>query len=132
MYIDPTGHMNYFTQTDDLLSGIIDGIGDDISGLKDAPGMIITLAKVLIFGDISIESLLEAGLEGMIEDYKYILTNANMFNPFKRNTNDEAYQMGKHLSGIVTDIAIIATGAGAAKLVKVLSKTKVEKKLLKL
>ncbi len=75
--------------------------------------------------------LLEAGLEGMVEDYLYILDNANVFNPFESNTNDEVYQMGKRLSGTVLDIVITATGAGAAKLVDVLSQTKTGQKVIK-
>jgi len=132
MYIDPTGHMNYLTQTDDLIKGIAAGIGDQITGIKDAPGMIITLAKTLISGELTIEALLEAGLEGMIEDYKYILSNASMFDPFQDNTDAQVYEMGTHLSGIVTDIALSLAGAGAAKLIKVLSKTKSGAKLVKL
>jgi hypothetical protein len=129
--IDPSGHMDYLSQSDDLGAGIIDGIGDQIEGLKDAPEAIKTIAVAVIKGEITLDQLAEAGLEGVIGDYKYILENLSVFNPLQQNTDQEVYDMGKHVSGVVTDVALAATGVGAAKLFSVLSKTKSGAKVVK-
>ena len=129
--IDPSGHMDYATQSDDLLRGIVDGVGDQLKGLKEAPKAIMIIADGIIRGDITLKQLAEAGLESVIGDYKYILENASVFNPFQKNSDKEVYEMGKHLSGIAVDVTMAATGTGAAKLFTALSKTKSGAKIVK-
>ncbi len=131
MFIDPTGHMNYLTQTDNLLAGIGAGIGDSVMSILKSPMTLITITKALISGDISMKDLASAGLEGMIGDYKYVIENAGILSPWKSASDAEVKEIGKHAGAIITDMVLALTGAGAAKLTKVLSKTSDGAKMLK-
>jgi RHS repeat-associated protein len=135
-YVDPSGHMSYVKQFDDLLSGVWGGVKDNISGIKNAPGMIISLARALMSKQITAKTLVESGLQGMVEDYVYIISNRHVLYPTTTVTDAQVYEMGKHLSGTVVDIALALTGAGAGalagKVAKMLEKTGgVGKKLVK-
>ena len=131
-YVDPSGHMSYTKQFDDLLSGVWGGVKDNITGIKNAPGMIISLARALMSKNINVATLVESGLQGMVEDYVYIYSNRSVLYPSTTVTDTQVYEMGKHLSGTIVDIALALTGAGAVKVIKMLEKTGgVGKKLVK-
>jgi hypothetical protein len=98
--------------------------------------MIISLARALMSKQITAKTLVESGLQGMVEDYVYIISNRHVLYPTTTVTDAQVYEMGKHLSGTVVDIALALTGAGAGalagKVAKMLEKTGgVGKKLVK-
>lgn len=77
---------------------------------------------------ITLENLLELGLQSIVEDYLYIIKNKTVLSPFTSASDEEVYKMGTHLGGIISDLVLAATGA--TKLFKNLSKTKHGKKLV--
>lgn len=52
-----------------------------------------------------------------------------VLNPFKGATNNQVLEMGKHIGGVVYDIAAALVGAAAAKVLSVLKATKVGSKI---
>lgn len=125
--MDPSGHMNYFTQTGTLLWGITCGFGDQLKGLLSMfnPATYIDLANGILSGKINLKTI----LSGMLGDYIYFFKNLWIFNPFKKASNDQVFTVGKSLAGIIVDIASIFVGGGAA--IKLLSKTKFGQKIAK-
>ena len=127
-YTDPSGNMNYFTQTDDFLKGIVSGVGAWIKDIIQSPKALITIVKQLISGELSVNKLIKAGLEGMVEDVVYIAKHKSVFNPFKKVSNSEVKEIGKHTGKLIADVA---SAVIAGKLVSSFSKSKVGQKIIK-
>jgi len=72
-----------------------------------------------------------AGIDGLIGDYKYVIEKSSVLNPFEKVSNAAVEEYGKHVGAIVKDIALALIGVGAAKVIKVLSKTKIGAKFAK-
>ncbi|MDF2545537.1 MAG: repeat protein [Anaerosolibacter sp.] len=132
IYIDPSGNMGV-RQVDDLLKGMASGLADNIKGMVDIWGTantLVTIARQLITGDMTVAQLAQAGLEGAVADYMYILKNAKVLSPTTCATNEAVFEMGKRIGSILTDTVLALTGAAAAKVLKVLSKTKAGAKIV--
>lgn len=119
--------MNYFTQTDDFFKGIVSGVGEWIKDIIQSPKALITIVKQLISGELSVNKLIKAGLEGMVEDVVYIAKHKSVFNPFKKVSNSEVKEIGKHTGKLIADVA---SAIIAGKLVSSFSKTKIGKKII--
>ncbi|HEY9187559.1 MAG TPA: RHS repeat-associated core domain-containing protein [Ignavibacteria bacterium] len=134
MYDDPTGHMNYATQTGDLLKGAGDRLIGDIKDLITSPWTLLCLGKELLFGDMDLGQLAKSMFDGLTEDFRYVISNAGLLKPelWSSYSDKEVRKMGYHLTGVITTVVqTFAGGAIGAKLVSVLSKTKSGAKLLK-
>jgi len=130
MFIDPTGHMNYLTQTDDLLAGLAEGMGEYLVGLATSPYALIMMVKSLVSGDMTLGMLAEAGLEGLVGNYAYVISNGSVLSPFKKNTDAEVREFGIHAGAVICDlIMLFAGGAIAAKVIKSLTATKAGAKI---
>ncbi len=117
---DPSGCMYYTTQTDDLISGIAHGIGDSVLALLEAPTNLISLSKALYYREMTTDDLIQAGFEGLIEDYKYVLQNYKVLKARRKATNEEVYEMGTRIGSIVCDLA--TSPAKITQLISVLEK----------
>jgi hypothetical protein len=80
---------------------------------------------------MTVAQLAEAGLEGAVADYKYILQNAKVLSPTTCATNEAVFEIGKRIGSVLTDAVLALTGVAAAKVLKVLSKTKAGAKIAK-
>ncbi len=116
--------------TDDLLVGLAEGIGDTLVGMATSPYALIMMVKSLISGDMTIGMLAEAGLEGLVGNYAYVISNGSVMSPFKKNTDAEVREFGIHAGAIICDIVMaFAGGAIAAKVIKSLTATKAGAKI---
>lgn len=133
IYYDPTGHMNWATQTGSLINGITKGVGDSLLGMVTSLPALYDVAKLLVTGKISVKDLLSSGIQGMVEDYRFIIKNISYLDPRVKVSNKQVKEYGVHFGGIISDIALtLMTGAGvASKVSEVISKVKGGKKLLK-
>lgn len=137
VYIDPLGLMNYFTQTDNLLSGVWQGVKDNTVGLvqsvPQAIPMLKELIKGVVSGDIDIVTLAKAVLTGALGDYWYVVRNVGVLNPFKKNTDSEVYRYGRAVGSVGTDIVLALVGATIVdKAFDVLKGSKVGQKIISL
>ena len=134
-YVDPSGHMNYFKQTDNLLDGAMNGVKNNtIGNIKDiikSPRVMYDLGQALISGKIGIQDLVKAGLQGMVQDYLYIIKNADVLSINTKVTDKKVYEMGTHIGGIVVDIVGEVTSGGLAKIANIFSKVKGGDKIVK-
>ena len=117
--------MNYLTQTGILFRGILSGVISEIAGLFNIQGY-IDMAKAIFSGQLNLKTLF-AGLAD--NHYVYVLMHLWVLNPFKGASNNDVTEMGKHIGGIVYDIAAAMVGAAAAKVLSVLKATKVGSKI---
>ncbi|MFQ6977446.1 MAG: RHS repeat domain-containing protein [Oscillibacter sp.] len=110
-YIDPLGLMNYFTQTDDLLSGVWKGVKDNTIGLVEsipqAVPMVKELVKGVIGGDIDIAELAKAVLKGAVGDYWHVIRYADTLNPLKKKTDSEVYNYGRCSGSVASQILFL-------------------------
>ena len=137
VYIDPLGLMNYFTQTDNLLSGVWQGVKDNTVGLvqsvPQAIPMLKELIKGVVSGDIDIVTLAKAVLTGAMGDYWYVVRNVGVLNPFKKNTDSEVYRYGRAVGSVGTDIVLALVGATIVdKAFDVLKGSKVGQRIISL
>ena len=126
-YVDPSGNMNYLTQCDDYRAGVKRGAGDWIGDILNTPFALFDVGKELIFGDLTVDKLLEAGLDGLVEDYEYVWDNKAAFSPFKKVCDQDVNELGYHMGKILLDVASAIVGG---KLVSSLSKTKTGQKII--
>ena len=136
-YIDPLGLMNYFTQTDDLLSGVWKGVKDNTIGLVEsipqAVPMVKELVKGVIGGDIDIAELAKAVLKGAVGDYWHVIRYADTLNPLKKKTDSEVYNYGRAVGSVATDIVLAFAGATIVdKAMDLLKGSKVGQKIVSL
>ena len=124
-FLDRFGHMNYLTQTGTLFRGILSGVVSEIAGLFNIQGY-IDMAKAIFSGELKLKTLF-AGLAD--NHYVYVLMHLWVLNPFKSASNNDVTEMGKHIGGIVYDIASVLIGAAAAKVLSVLKTTKIGSKI---
>ena len=124
-FLDRFGHMNYLTQTGILFRGILSGVISEIAGLFNIQGY-IDMAKAIFSGQLNLKTLF-AGLAD--NHYVYVLMHLWVLNPFKGASNKDVTEMGKHIGGIVYDIAAAMVGAAAAKVLSVLKTTKIGSKI---
>ena len=127
LYIDPSGHMRC-SQVDDLFGGIGQGIGDTVVSLLNSPKAILELGDAIISGEITTKQLIEAGLEGLVDDYIYVVKNAYILKPSADVSDATVSAYGKRLGYVISDIA---TAVAGGKAVKILSKTASGKKIAK-
>ena len=119
--------MNYLTQCDDYRAGVKRGAGDWIGDILNTPFALFDVGKELIFGDLTVDKLLEAGLDGLVEDYEYVWDNKAAFSPFKKVCDQDVNELGYHMGKILLDVASAIVGG---KLVSSLSKTKTGQKII--
>ena len=124
-FLDRFGHMNYLTQTGILFRGILSGVISEIAGLFNIQGY-IDMAKAIFSGQLNLKTLF-AGLAD--NHYVYVLMHLWVLNPFKGASNNDVTEMGKHIGGIVYDIAAAMVGAAAAKVLSILKTTKIGAKI---
>ena len=124
-FLDRFGHMNYLTQTGTLFRGILAGVVSEIAGLFNIQGY-IDMAKAIFSGQLNLKTLF-AGLAD--NHYIYVLTHMQVLNPFKRASNKDVTAMGKHIGGIVYDIASVLIGVAAAKVLSILKTTRIGAKI---
>ena len=84
------------------------------------------MAKAIFSGQLNLKTLF-AGLAD--NHYVYVLMHLWVLNPFKGASNKDVTEMGKHIGGIVYDIAAAMVGAAAAKVLSVLKTTKIGSKI---
>lgn len=71
-YTDPSGNMNYFTQTDDLINGAIKGMGSWLWDIIKSPIVLISTIKQLVCGELTLKQVLEQSLDFLVKDIKYV------------------------------------------------------------
>ena len=106
-YIDPLGLMNYFTQTDDLLSGVAQGIKDNTIGLIESIPQTISMVKELavgaVKGEIDLLTLAKTVLEGAFGDYYHVARYIDTLDPFVSKTDAQVYRYGRAVGSVATD-----------------------------
>ena len=137
VYIDPLGLMNYFTQTDNLLSGVWQGVKDNTVGLiqsvPQAIPMLKELVKGVVSGDINIVDLAKAVLKGALGDYWHVVRYADTLDPFVKKSDSEVYRYGRAVGSVATDIVLSLVGATVVdKAFDILKSSKVGQKIISL
>ena len=127
-YTDPSGNMNYFTQTDDLIKGAIKGMGSWLWDIIKSPIVLITIIKQLVCGELTVKQVLEQGLDYLVKDVKYVAKHLNVFKPWKKYSNQTVYEMGYHTGRVIClVVSAILAGKGIASK---FGKSKVGKKII--
>ena len=138
MYVDPLGMMNYFTQTDDLLSGIWSGVTesaketvDSIRNIPQIPEVAYALATSIYNGDISISQLAKAMVQDGVKDAQYLVNHSNVLIPGKDYTDQAVEKYGEALGKSSVRVAEILLG-GSGATAAVLRNTKAGRNILSL
>lgn len=136
-YIDPLGLMNYFTQTDDLLSGVAQGIKDNTIGLIESIPQTISMVKELavgaVKGEIDLLTLAKTVLEGAFGDYYHVARYIDTLDPFVSKTDAQVYRYGRAVGSVATDVALALVGATVVdKVADILQSSKAGQKILNL
>ena len=138
MYVDPLGLMNYFTQTDDLLSGIWSGVTesaketvDSIRNIPQIPEVAYALATSIYNGDISISQLAKAMVQDGVKDAQYLVNHSNVLIPGRDYTDQAVEKYGEALGKSSVRVAEILLG-GSGATAAVLRNTKAGRNILSL
>ena len=136
-YIDPLGLMNYFTQTDDLLSGVAQGIKDNTIGLIESIPQTISMVKELavgaVKGEIDLLTLAKTVLEGAFGDYYHVARYIDTLDPFVSKTDAQVFRYGRAVGSVATDVALALVGATVVdKVADILQSSKAGQKILNL
>ena len=136
-YIDPLGLMNYFTQTDDLLSGVAQGIKDNTIGLIESIPQTISMVKELavgaVKGEIDLLTLAKTVLEGAFGEYYHVARYIDTLDPFVSKTDAQVYRYGRAVGSVATDVALALVGATVVdKVADILQSSKAGQKILNL
>lgn len=114
-YTDPSGNMNYFTQTDDLLKGVRHGVASWIWDIIRAPLIFIKIIKELVCGELTIGEVIRQGFEYFVNDIKYVTKHLSVFKPTKKTSNKDVYNMGYHAGRVIAMVVTaISKGIGIA------------------
>jgi len=135
--VDPLGTMNYWKQTDNLLSGIADGIKSYGSELKksvqNAIPMTYELVKSVVKGNIDLVQLAKAVFKDISGDPWYLYSNRGVLDPYTKVKDAEVYKYGKVTGRVASDIILSLVTGGIGKGVKTyLSSVKATKLIGKL
>jgi len=127
MYHDPTGHMNYLTQTHLLIGGYLErgyeisrqisnsyNVGDIINGAKQGIAFwksVGSVAKSMYDGSMSWADLAELlgdkVTDALIGDLLYLKDNYTQFSTDVDITNDQAWELGRRITGAITQAAAL-------------------------
>ena len=94
---------------------------------------LINLAVEISNSDITLEELLDLGIEGLTEDIRYVMGHSYVEDCKTKVTNEEVFWYEYHKMGIAIGVlgSLIGGEYIAAKAAKILSKFKTGQKILK-
>ncbi|WP_167956189.1 RHS repeat-associated core domain-containing protein [Anaerosporobacter faecicola] len=83
-YTDLSGNMNFITQTDELIKGLINGMGSWLWDIIKSPVVLITIIKQLVCGELTVKQVIKQGLDYLVADIKYVTKHLWIFKPWKK------------------------------------------------
>jgi RHS repeat-associated protein len=112
-YIDPTGTMSW-TQIDDLIGGMYDGILQDFKDTLASLADVVNVAKDLIIAIWKKVVTIDDILYAVVEDYVYVVQNADIVLTNKKASNEEVHEYGKVLGAVIIGLIGMPVNAGGA------------------
>ncbi len=112
-YIDPSGHMYYLSQTDDLVKGLVKGVGSWVWDIVKLPYSLYCMIKQLVCEELSITRLIQMGLNALVEDLRYVINHLYVLKPCKKNSDQEVVDMGYHTGRLICEV-VLTIKAGKA------------------